>query len=163
MTAQERDYIHEIYINLHPKLLKIASSYSYAQAEDVVQETFQIACAKPDALLDADDPEMWLIRTVRNVIRNKQHMDIRWNKILVAVDECTMEEAASYPLERDLHLPQHIPGIEDGDLELFYRIALHGVEISDEAKRLNITNWACRKRYQRAKKRLAKACSEENF
>lgn len=167
MTENEKESIRKIYIDLHSRLIRIASFYyDYRQAEDLVQEAFQIACSKPKALLQAENPELWMLRTLRNVIRNKRRMDIRWHQVLVPLHEWYEwegENTASYRLEEELLLPEHIDGIRDADLELFYRIALYGETVNDEAQRLHITVWACRKRYQRTRARLAKLIDQDEL
>ena len=53
--------------------------YSYALAalgspglaEEAVQETFMIACQKPEKLLNSPNPKGWLVLTLKNVVHNQ--------------------------------------------------------------------------------------------
>jgi DNA-directed RNA polymerase specialized sigma24 family protein len=42
----------------------------HSLAEDATQETFCTACAKSDECLQSGNPEGWLMKTLKNVVRN---------------------------------------------------------------------------------------------
>ena len=72
MKARYSKEIDRLYLQMYPKLFEYArcSLSNDAQAEEAVQDTFIIACQKPEALCDCPSPEGWLFNTLKNVISN---------------------------------------------------------------------------------------------
>ena len=72
-TAQQKQ-IEKLYLDMFEKLKIYAkcSLRSEALAEEAVQETFRIACQKPDLLCNSANPQGWLVHTLKNVIHNIQ-------------------------------------------------------------------------------------------
>ena len=65
-------------------------------AEETVQDTFRIACIKPDSLMNSQNPHGWLINTLKNVIRNRQRTEARLsNALLVAMSVCEPQAKAN--------------------------------------------------------------------
>lgn len=123
-----------------------------ALAEEAVQETFCIACAKSMHLLSSPNPKGWLMNTTKNVLKNI----IRKREKLIQVT------ADSLPI--DLVLAVSPPecdvdtlycNISDrADFKLLKKIALDQYTIAEAAEELGISVEACKKRVQRAKKNL---------
>ena len=72
MNAEQSRKITELYIEMYDKLMMVArkNEDTEALAEEAVQETFSIACQKPEECLESSSPQGWLVLTLRNVIRN---------------------------------------------------------------------------------------------
>lgn len=57
MDSAQSDQIEALYLQMYPKLLRYArATLPEALAEEAVQETFRIACSKPDAVLHSANP-----------------------------------------------------------------------------------------------------------
>lgn len=58
LDKRQNHFIEELYIEMHDKLTVYAQSAldDPSQAEEAVQDTFRIACAKPDDLLSSNNP-----------------------------------------------------------------------------------------------------------
>ena len=154
MEKAQLEQIEKLYMELYPTLYRYAYSCmkSVELAEDVVQETFRIACGKPDALLSCGDPQGWLVLTARNVCRN-------W---------CRQREADRELLES--HLPAHNaksgeteklallygPLTKTKEFRLLYAIAVEGKSIREIATEQRVSLTVCYKRIQRAREYLKK-------
>ena len=72
MNTEQKARIAELYLEMFHKLMAYARSSleNEALAEEAVQETFRIACQKPEMLLESPNPQGWLVLTLRNTVRN---------------------------------------------------------------------------------------------
>lgn len=72
MTDAARHAIDKLYLQMYARLFEYARSSlaNDALAEEAVQDTFAIACQRPEALLNSPNPPGWLVITLKNVISN---------------------------------------------------------------------------------------------
>ena len=70
-------------------------------AEEAVQETFRIACAKADRLAESENRQGWLINTLKFVIRNTLRNQTKLKNLLLAA--ATMMETSPGISERDVN------------------------------------------------------------
>ena len=84
LNQEEEEYIERLYREMYTRLCIYAMSAlgSKALAEEVVQDTFRIACIKPDGLMSSKNPRGWLINTLKNVIRNRRRTEARLRRCL---------------------------------------------------------------------------------
>lgn len=70
MTNSESQKIEQLYIAMFTRLYGVALAALRDRnfAEEAVQDTFRIACSKPDRLLSSSNPEGWLMNTLKNVL-----------------------------------------------------------------------------------------------
>jgi len=161
LTKEQDSMIAQLYEEMKGPL----SSYAYSilrnksLAEEAVQETFRIACTKPKDLADSRRREGWLMETLKNVISNMNRSHASLNRVVI--------EALPFD---ETFLAEHVdPGnvdilysdlLHDKDYALLKRIALDKYSILEAAQELGISIEACKKRVQRAKKRLQKILKE---
>ena len=69
MKARYKLEIERLYLQLYPLLFEYARSSlsSDSLAEEAVQDTFRIACQKPEAMINSPNPEGWIMNTLKNV------------------------------------------------------------------------------------------------
>ena len=86
LNQEEEEYIERLYREMYTRLCIYAMSAlgSKALAEEAVQDTFRIACIKPDVLMSSKNPRGWLINTLKNVIRNRRRTEARLSNALLA-------------------------------------------------------------------------------
>ena len=62
--------IEQLYFEMYNKLFLYAQSAlrDHCLAEEAVQETFRIDCAKADRLAESENRQGWLINTLKNVL-----------------------------------------------------------------------------------------------
>lgn len=157
MDEQYRLKIEQLYLKLYPLLFEYArSSLSRnALAEEAVQEAFQIACRKPEALFHSPNPEGWMVNTLKNVLRNTLRDQDSAKKALIAYLVANPKdiEASNNELGVEL-LYEDIAKLEE--FQLIKAMVLDKKSYLELSKELGISVAACRKRVQRAKELLQK-------
>ena len=153
MDAEQRGLVEKLYLELYDIFLTYASLSleNDAQAEDAVQETFQIACQKIETLQESPNPQGWMYCTLKNVIRNVKHARANAARVIAyyqMVQEETCQED-SYSLET---LYGNLTETEA--FKLLKEYAIDKRSHYEMAQARGITVNACRKRLQRAKEFL---------
>lgn len=133
-----------------------------ATAEEAVQESFRIACMKPEALIRSDNPVGWMVNTMKHAVRNIKRTQLRCRigaTLSLDDDEVCLAQPGR---------PDEYADVEFSDLmtDEEYRMlkwhVLLNVSIKDIAETMDISEEACKKRIQRTKKRVQKILSEKN-
>ena len=157
MDATQHGYIEKLYIEMFDKLMAYARSTlsNESLAEEAVQETFRIACQKPEQLCGSANPQGWLVLTLRNTIRNMNSNRATAKKI---VDRYLMAHYKEISFSED-RLQLNILYEDIADMEefkLLSEMAIEGKSHKEMAEARGITIGACKKRVQRAKEKLQK-------
>lgn len=130
-------------------------------AEEAVQDAFRIACAKADDLLSSSNQKGWLTNTLKNVIRNIRRSRSRLNKMMVtalSVDEMAIV-SPNVDMEFEI-IYSDLLGEEE--FALLKMIVLNRSTLLETSQKLGISVEACKKRVQRAKKKLKKLLEKED-
>ena len=160
--TQEQDMkIDQLYREMRDSLLTYAhiTLKNPALAEEAVQETFRIACSKSDGMLSSASPKGWLVETLRNVMRNINRSRARWNNLIVAslsLDESLLAANAD-DNNTDMQYSDLLP---PDDYKLLKRIAIDQYTMLEASEEFGLSIEACKKRVQRAKKKLKKNLEE---
>lgn len=158
ITDEQNEQIDLYYREMHNKLYAyaFAALKNSALAEEAVQDTFVVACKKPDALLTSPNPRGWLVNTLKysiSTIRKSQHQIKMLLLSLNPMEDGSVlddpDDAISYIAS--LSLCQSV--LKD-DYELFMRIAIDRCSMLEAATEFNISVEACKKRIQRARSKL---------
>lgn len=149
--------VEKLYKEMYPVL------YVYAMrilkdsdmAEEAVQDAFCIACAKRDEFLSSENPQGWVMITLKYVMQNMLRNQAKSKKLASQYfnelkDECTV---AGPPELMSVDLLFNDVS-ESEDFQLLKRIALDQYTIAELSQELGISVEACKKRVQRARKRL---------
>ena len=164
--------LEELYREMYSVLLCYANAAlkDKALAEEAVQDTFRIACAKADDLSASVNPRGWLMLTLKNVLRNTSRELAALNQLFVSAvsidDEIVLETYASGTdyekrIEDDEVSILYSDLLSPDEYRLLKRIVLQKYTIRDAAKELGISIESCKKRIQRIKKKLRKKLEEE--
>lgn len=162
MTDENYENIERLYKLMYGDLYIYALSTlrSDELAEEAVQETFRIACQKPDDLFNSPRPEGWLKNVLKNVMRNmvrKRESTSRlmsmyfWNN--ARNKSFTENEIKVELLFEDL--------AEREDFILLKEMAVEGRSYLEMSSDRGISVNACKKRVQRAKEELRKKLKNE--
>lgn len=149
--AEVEKLYKETYPVLHIYAMRILKDD--ALAEEAIQEAFCIACAKRNQFLSSPNPQGWIMLTLKHVMQNLLRAQTKLQ------GQLSLEAGKALPAEGpelvgvDL-LFNDISGSED--FQLLKRIALDQCTMPELACELGISVEACKKRVQRAKKRLRK-------
>ena len=162
LNQEEEEYIERLYREMYTRLCIYAMSAlgSKALAEEVVQDTFRIACIKPDGLMSSKNPRGWLINTLKNVIRNRRRTEARLSNALLAAMSA-YEPQASTTMETTEFIVAYSDALGEEDFQLLVNIVVRRYTMLEAAEELGITVEACKKRVQRAKKKLQKIIEKD--
>ena len=155
MDKEQSRFIEQLYMEMYDMLITYArcALQEDALAEEAVQETFRIACQKPDSLQESLNPNGWLVNTLKNTIRNIKHNRANAQRILTQYLELQINESAYS--EDKLKLAALYSDIANTEeFKLLKEFALDGRSHLEIAKSRGITVVACKKRLQRAKEKL---------
>ena len=129
-------------------------------AEEAVQETFQIACQKPDQLCESVNPKGWLVNALKFTIRNMKRSRETARQLLSGYLIWQKEYAAFSEDKRSLRLMYgDISDLEE--FKLIEEMAIDGRSHLEMANSRGISVSACKKRVQRAKEILKRKIKED--
>ena len=142
----------EMYPTLYAYALRILKDH--ALAEEAIQDTFCIACAKREQALSNPKPRGWLMLTLKHVMQNMLRSQRKLQRLLFLA---AGEEQPTMEAPELLDVDVLFSDLSDSeDFRLLKRIALEQCTIVELAQDLGISAEACKKRVQRARKRLQK-------
>ena len=125
LNQEEEEYIERLYREMYTRLCIYAMSAlgSKALAEEVVQDTFRIACIKPDGLMSSKNPRGWLVNTLKNVIRNRRRTEARLSNALLAAMSA-YEPQASTTVETTEFIVAYSDALGEEDFQLLVNIVV---------------------------------------
>lgn len=157
MNEEQRQRIGELYLEIYDTLMAYArcSLDGESLAEEAVQETFRIACQKPDALCNSPNPQGWLMLTLKNTIRNIRSSRATAKRIIETYLIAQNKENLFW--EDTIQLDILYKNVADTEeFKLLSELAIEGRSHEEMARSRGITISACKKRVQRAKEKLQK-------
>jgi len=163
MDILQNQQIEKLYMEMFEKLRIYArcSLNSEALAEEAVQETFRIACQKPDELCNNPNPRGWLVITLKNTIRNIKSNQASTRRI---AERYLMTQIKEISFSEDrIALNFLYANLADTEeFQLLKEFAIDGLSHEEMARSRGITVNACKKRVQRAKEKLQRKIKEKN-
>lgn len=160
LTPKQDHEITRLYHEMHQMLFSYASNAlkDRSLAEEAVQDTFRIACSKPDVLLTSPNPKGWLTITLKYVIENIRRSRARWTKFaarLITMAEANTDLIFTLPDEESIALETICTKVLDAEeFRLLKRVVQDKLTMAEAAQEFNINVEACKKRIQRAKMKL---------
>lgn len=147
--------IERLYKEMYPALYAYALRVlqNPALAEEAIQEAFCIACAKQGQLLSNPKPQGWIMMTLKHVMQNMLRTQQKLQRML------SLSDGEELPADKPdlLNVDLLFGNVADSeDFQLLKRVALEQCTMSELAQELGISVEACKKRVQRARKRLQK-------
>ena len=160
-AKEQTRQMEQLYRQTYPSLLIYAQSALRNDhlAEEAVQDTFRIACGKQNAVFQSGNPAGWLMNTLKYVIQNMKRSRARLNRLVVQAMTLSEDLAVSQPQDHDLEADlQRV--LSPQDYQMLVLTALHGYTMKDLAVEFDLSVEACKKRLQRAKKKLQEQWEE---
>lgn len=155
MNPKYSERIEQLYLEMYDMLMTYARC-SFAEeslAEEAVQETFQIACQKPDKLCESLNPKGWLVNTLKfticNMKRSREHARQILSGYLISQQECAAYSEDELCLQVMYGDVSHME-----EFKLIKEMAIDGRSHLEMATARGISVDACKKRVQRAKEAL---------
>ena len=162
MNSEYSEKIEQLYLEMYDMLITYArcSFEEESLAEEAVQETFQIACQKPDKLCESINPKGWLVNTLKFTIRNMKRGRECARQILSSYLITQNESIAFSEDKLSLQLMyENISHTEE--FKLIKEMAIDGRSHLEMANARGISVSACKKRVQRAKETLKKKINQD--
>lgn len=157
LTHEQSQHIDTLYRQMYPTL------YGYALrvlrdknlADEAVQDTFQIACAKYADLTASPNPQGWIMNVLKYSIQSIQRYYAKFNGFFISVSQLQQEPAAPERSGQDLDaVGEMLLGSEE--YRAFRLFALRRISLSEASQLLGISVDACAKRMQRDRVKLQK-------
>ena len=157
MTTEQDRFISDKYREKYKFLVEYANAslHNPTLAEEAVQQTFEIACRKIDDFISSPNPDGWLVKTLGFVIRNMESRQRSQRRIIAITDEYRPDLAAA----PDKPMPLRITYgslVDTPQFRLIYKTEVNGRTLAEVARDLGISESACKKRAERARKFLRK-------
>lgn len=131
-------------------------------AEEAVQDAFQIACSKPSDVLTSKNPSGWMMNTLKNVIQNIRRQQAKLNDLEILALLYQGETVDS--VESSLCFEEMCCEVlGDETYALLRAVAVDKCTMLEAAEEFGITVHACKKRVERAKKKLKEFLENEEM
>ena len=164
LNKDQNQFIEELYKDMFISL----SAYAFSAlndrslAEEAVQDTFRIACVKVEELVSRENPKGWLMNTLKYVIRNIRRCRSRLNNLIIStlsLDDILV--ASSHDTESAGADIAYTDLLGHDDYTLLKLVVLQKYSMIEAAEEFGISVEVCKKRVQRAKKKLQKIFQEK--
>ncbi len=155
MNPEYSQKIEQLYLEMYDMLITYArcSFKEESLAEEAVQETFQIACQKPEKLCESLNPKGWLVNTLKftilNMKRSRENAKQILSSYLIGREECVTFSEDKLCLQL---MYEDISDLEE--FKLIKEMVIDGKSHLEMANARGISVSACKKRVQRAKETL---------
>ena len=157
MTPERDQFFTKIYKERRKPLLMYAESAlgNHAMAEDAVQLAFEIGWRKIEDFQNCPKPEGWIFKSLEFVISNMKSRLRTERRVIAIVDEYRPDlvAAPADPLPLRVHFGDLV---DTPQFRIVYEMEIQGRTLAEIAKELGISENACKKRAERARKDLQK-------
>ena len=157
MTTEQDQFFTKIYKERRKPLLMYAESAlgDHAMAEDAVQQAFEIGWRKIEDFQNSPKPEGWIFRSLEFVISNMKSR-LRTERRVIAITDEYRPDLVAAPAD-PLPLRVHFGDLVDlPQFRIVYEMEIQDRTLAEIAKDLGISESACKKRAERARKYLQK-------
>lgn len=157
MTAEQNAFVIEKYLEKRKFMLEYAESSlkNHAEAEEAVQQVFEIACRKISDFIQSPNPDGWLTKTLTLVICNIESRRRTERRVIAWTDAYRPDLVAAPEDPVSLRLT-YGPLVDTPQFRLIYETEILGRTLAEIAREQGISEVACRKRAERARKFLYK-------
>ena len=150
------------FTDLYSKQYNAQKLYAYRKlgdlddAEDVVQEVFCTALEKIDMLLGSENPEAWLMQTLKYKVQNKLRENYkRISRVSNLSDSVQYGVEMKFECDEDEGRWEYCQQkLSQENYKLLKLVIVEEYTISEAAHELNLSKWVAQKRMQRLMKLL---------
>ena len=156
LNDKERLFLEQVFLEMAANLTR----YAYASvkdwdiAEELLQTVFHVACEKVDFLTGCENPGAWLFATMKYKLVEYHRARNRSIDLIRKAMEHMPEPMDYTEIQLDVDTLYGSAAIQE-DLALLTRLYIEGSSMREIADEDQITIETCKKRIQRARKRLA--------
>lgn len=172
MRSDNDKYIEDLYREYFTRVRSYAERIvrNRQTAEEIAQDVFHIASQSIDGVQRADPPIKWLTFVAKKVSMNYLRRQKRYRARVISIEDIAAAECFATADSEDAMIDSMDNG-SDVDAVQAFEARLHKILTEEEffiyhhliirqethleiAKKLNITVWACQKRWQRARDKI---------
>ena len=157
MTTEQDQFFTKIYKERRKPLQIYAENAlgNHAMAEDAVQLAFEIGWRKIEDFQNCPQPEGWIFKSLKFVVSNMKSR-LRTERRVIAIMDDYRPDLVAAPAD-PLPLRMHFGDLLDTpQFRIVYEMEIQGRTLAVIAKELGISEAACKKRAERARKYLQK-------
>ena len=157
MTTEQDQFFTKIYKERRKPLQIYAENAlgNHAMAEDAVQLAFEIGWRKIEDFQNCPQPEGWIFKSLKFVVSNMKSR-LRTERRVIAIMDDYRPDLVAAPAD-PLPLRVHFGDLMDTpQFQIIYEMEFNGRTLAEIAKDLGISEAACKKRAERARKYLQK-------
>ena len=157
MTTEQDQFFTKIYKERRKPLQIYAENAlgNHAMAEDAVQLAFEIGWRKIEDFQNCPQPEGWIFKSLKFVVSNMKSR-LRTERRVIAIMDDYRPDLVAAPAD-PLPLRVHFGDLVDTpQFQIIYEMEFNGRTLAEIAKDLGISEAACKKRAERARKYLQK-------
>lgn len=164
MDDRQRQRIEALYLQMFDRMMAYAKAtlQDRAMAEEIVQDTFRIACQRPDQLCDSPSPQGWLMLALRNNVRNLLRRQEAAKRILEPYLAIRSEQP-TWTKDRLQLKTLYEDVVDTPEFQLLWDLVVEGKTFYEMAQARGISIDACRKRVQRAKEILKNKLDQDDL
>ena len=122
-------------------------------SEELVQDTFRIACSQIGEVMNSQNPQGWMMNTLKYVMLSYLRGRAKYAALISRYTAEREQRGSSYTTEIDIDV-LYGDLLDSADYKLLKRYYLEDKSLKLIADADDITLEACKKRLQRARKRL---------
>lgn len=157
MTAEQDQFFTQIYKERRKSLLMYAENRlgNHAMAEDAVQQAFEIGWRKIDDFQNSPNPPGWILKAMKFVVNNMKSCQRTEHRVIAIMDDYCPDlvAAPADPLPLRVHFGELV---DSPQFRIVYEMEIVGRTLAEIARDLGISEDACKKRAERARKHLQK-------
>ena len=157
MTTEQDQFFTKIYKERRKPLQIYAENAlgNHAMAEDAVQLAFEIGWRMIEDFQNCPQPEGWIFKSLEFVISNMKSRLRTEHRVIAITDEYRPDlvAAPADPLPLRVHFGDLV---DTPQFQIIYEMEFNGRTLAEIAKELGISETACKKRAERARKYLQK-------
>lgn len=145
--------IEQVYRSFYGGLFIFANSKlrNRELAEEAVQETFRIACSKPNEFRAATNKNGWLVEVLKQVMMDIQKHRAKDIELMAAIANTPSEALRTYdPAKVEMLYGNYM---NDLDFRILVRFSVYGDSIAVISKNTGLSISAVKKRLERARKK----------
>lgn len=125
-------------------------------AVEAVQDAFRVACNNPAGMMTSENPEGWMMNVLKNVVRDIKRAEAKQTALMMRM-RSTKRAIDNDGSDSDVYIRLMCQQILSKDeYDVIERVIFQRYTLAETARELGISLEACKKRSQRAKKKLKK-------
>ena len=150
---ERKQFLDALYREMDWKLRRFARKklQNEHQVEDAVQDTMVVACERWEKVMAHPKPQAWLIEVMRRVL----YETLRQLAKEAQTQTSSFDEFSGVHYD-DYYRIEYLDLLDPEDFEVIEKTVVHRYTAREAAQELGISEEACKKRKQRATKRLQK-------